>query len=140
MMSRRGIGRTAVLRAALAGASLAALAGTAPAQQSGTIPLDTIDVEGRGTPLGGAGGSGAAPRLRPETAGGPGPGYVATPGPPATKTDTPLIRTPQSISVIGTEQIIAQKAQTLSEAVRYTPGVFANQFGPDTRLDWFIIR
>jgi iron complex outermembrane receptor protein len=137
MMSRRGIGRTAMVRAALAGASLAALSGVALAQQSGTIPLDTIDVEGRGAPSGGPAG---APRLRPETAVGPVEGYVATRSATATKTDTPLIRTPQSVSVIGTEQIIAQKAQTLSEAVRYTPGIFANQFGPDTRLDWFIIR
>ncbi|ACA15952.1 TonB-dependent siderophore receptor [Methylobacterium sp. 4-46] len=118
----------------LAGASTLLLAGAARAQE-GTIALDTISVEGQG-----AAGAGLPGARRPETATGPVEGYVATRSATATKTDTPLIRTPQSISVIGAAQLQAQKAQTLSEAVRYAPGVFANPFGPDTRLDWFILR
>ncbi|MFE1603169.1 TonB-dependent siderophore receptor [Methylobacterium sp. ID0610] len=140
MVLRGSLGRMIIRKAALAGASLAVLTGAAEAQQggAGTIALDTISVEGQQ----GSGGAGHAGPVSPrvETATGPVQGYVATRSATATKTDTPIIRTPQSISVIGTEQIQAQKAQTLSEALRYAPGVFANQFGPDTRLDWFIIR
>ncbi|MFY9476905.1 MAG: TonB-dependent siderophore receptor [Aquabacterium sp.] len=41
----------------------------------------------------------------------------------ATKTDTPLIDTPQSISVVTKEQIQDQSSQGLAEALRYIPGV-----------------
>ncbi|PPK76183.1 TonB-dependent receptor-like protein [Methylobacter tundripaludum] len=40
-----------------------------------------------------------------------------------TKTDTPLIETPQSISVITNDQMEAQNVSTMAEALRYTPGV-----------------
>ncbi len=123
-------------RLALAGVSLLVLAGTAQAQQN-AVTLETLSVEGSGAGLGGGGAPG---RSQPETARGPVAGYVASRSATATKTDTPLIRTPQSISVIGAQQIEAQRSQTISEAVRYTPGIYANQFGPDTRLDWFLIR
>ncbi|WP_019906719.1 TonB-dependent siderophore receptor [Methylobacterium sp. 77] len=120
------------------GVSLIALAltGAASAQER-AVTLDTLSVEGSGSGVGTGGGNG---RRGPETARGPVDGYVATRSATATKTDTPIIRTPQSISVVGAEQIKAQGSQTLSEAVRYTPGIYANQFGPDTRLDWFLIR
>lgn len=117
-----------------------------PATQSRTeiaTRLDEISVEGRATgptTVAGFGGASGLPRPGPETARGPVDGYLATRSATATKTDTPLIRTPQSISVIGTDQIQGQKSQTVSDAVRYTPGIYANQFGPDTRLDWFLIR
>ncbi|PJI51954.1 hypothetical protein CTI14_50760, partial [Methylobacterium radiotolerans] len=39
----------------------------------------------------------------------------------ATKTDTPIIETPQSISVVSAAQISDQKAQSLQEALGYTP-------------------
>ena len=61
--------------------------GAAPA---GAISLDTIDVQG-------------------ESATGPVQGYVANRSVTGTKTDTPLIEVPQSISVIGAEQIRDQK-------------------------------
>ena len=67
-------------------------------------------------------------------------GYVATRSATGTKTDTPLIETPQSISVIGVEQMQDQGVQTLDEAVRYTPGVFADGFGVDIRDDNVIIH
>ena len=41
----------------------------------------------------------------------------------ATKTDTALIDTPQSISVVTKEQIRDQSSQGLAEALRYVPGV-----------------
>lgn len=128
---------------ALCGSAMAALplsAGSAQAQQAraataGGVALEEISVQGEGRALGGVGAAGTV-----ETPKGPVRGYVATTSATATKTDTPLLRTPQSISVVGAEQIRAQNAQTVSEAVRYTPGIFANQFGQDPRVDWFIIR
>ncbi|MPY87578.1 MAG: TonB-dependent siderophore receptor [Luteitalea sp.] len=58
----------------------------------------------------------------------------------ATKTNTPLIETPQSISVITREQIEAQNTKTMEAVVRYTAGVRAEMYGPDNRGDWFTLR
>ncbi|MCC7253999.1 TonB-dependent receptor [Hyphomicrobium sp.] len=66
--------------------------------------------------------------------------YVATDATTGTKTDTPLKETPQSISVIGKEQIRDQGVQNLQEALRYTPGVVADSFGYDSRYDGGYIR
>lgn len=66
--------------------------------------------------------------------------YVATDSAVGTKTNTPLKETPQSISVVGKEQIRDQGAQSLQEATRYVPGVFADPYGPDSRGDSSIIR
>ena len=66
--------------------------------------------------------------------------YVATGSTTGTKTDTPLRETPQSISVVGREQMRDQGAQSLQEATRYVPGVFADPYGPDSRGDSTIIR
>jgi outer membrane receptor protein involved in Fe transport len=52
---------------------------------------------------------------------GPVAGYVATRSVTATKTNTPLIETPQAITVIGREQIEAQGAQTLTPPVAPAP-------------------
>jgi iron complex outermembrane receptor protein len=68
-----------------------------------------------------------------ETASSPVEGYVATRSATGTKTDTPLIETPQSISVVTADQIQAQGARTLAESLRYTPGVSAEIWGPDNR-------
>jgi hypothetical protein len=50
-------------------------------------------------------------------------GYVANDSTLGTKTDTPLLETPQSISVITRDQMDAQAPQCINEAVRYAPGV-----------------
>jgi len=50
-------------------------------------------------------------------------GYVESDGSAATKTDTPLIETPQSISIVTRQQIDDQQPQSLNEALRYSPGV-----------------
>ena len=47
----------------------------------------------------------------------------------ATKTSTPLIQTPASVSVVTHQQIVDQNAQSVSQALRYTPGVVAEQRG-----------
>nr|WP_225737501.1 TonB-dependent siderophore receptor [Dyella acidiphila] len=50
-------------------------------------------------------------------------GYVADSGNAATKTDAPIIETPQSISVVTRKQLDDQQPQSLNEALRYSPGV-----------------
>jgi iron complex outermembrane recepter protein len=71
---------------------------------------------------------------------GPINGYVADKSLTGTKTNTPLMETPQSISVVGREQIRDQNPGNLAEALRYAPGVRSETFGADTRNDWFKIR
>jgi iron complex outermembrane recepter protein len=64
-----------------------------------------------------------------ETASGPVAGYVAKRSATGTKTDTPIIETPRSISVITTEQLADQGAVGINEALRYTPGLVAEPRG-----------
>ncbi len=74
-----------------------------------------------------------------ESAVGPGRGYVASRGTTATKTDTRLIETPQSISVITKDQLESQEADTLGEALRYSAGIKGETFGFDDRgFDTFV--
>lgn len=75
-----------------------------------------------------------------ETPLGPVHGYVAGGSSSGTKTNTPIMETPQAVSVIGAEQIRDQKANKLDEVLRYTAGVRAGTFGADTRNDWWLIR
>lgn len=76
-------------------------------------------------------GAGTLPEVRVradrvgENAFGPVDGYVATRSATGTKTDTPLVETPRSISVVTREQLDVQQPRTASEALRYTPGVVA---------------
>ena len=58
----------------------------------------------------------------------------------ATKTDTPILETPQSISVVTQDQIQAQAAQNVSEALWYTPGVTPVSFGANAFFDSFRLR
>lgn len=107
----------------------------AKAQASETVTLDILSVEGAGA---GRNASGS----QPGGAVGPLRGYVATQSRVATKTDTPIVETAQSISVIGRQQIEDQNALTLTQALRYTPGVTTEQRGGAgaTRTDQFFIR
>lgn len=85
----------------------------------------------------------AAPAINParaERANGPVAGFVASRSGTGTKTDTPLIETPQSVSVVTADQISALGARTPSEALRYTAGVQVERFGGDPRFDWIKIR
>jgi iron complex outermembrane receptor protein len=84
--------------------------------------------------------SAAAAAGAEETAKGAVDGVVAKRSVSGTKTDTPIISTPQSISVVGREQMERQGAQTIPAAMRYAPGVRADTFGNDTRNDWFLLR
>ncbi|WAC25732.1 TonB-dependent siderophore receptor [Ancylobacter sp. SL191] len=83
------------------------------------VELDTIDVQ--------ADGNGTV-------------GYVATASTAGTKTDTPLIETPQSVTVVTRQELDDRNVQTLTEAVAYTPGVRTQQSGYDPRFDSFSVR
>lgn len=75
-------------------------------------------------------------------------GYKAGVSRSSTRTDTPLINVPQSISVVTQEQIKDQNIQNISEATRYVPGITVNQGesnrdqitirGNNTTADFFI--
>lgn len=67
-----------------------------------------------------------------ESAWGPAAGYVATRSATGTKSDTALIETPQSISVVTRAQMDAQNVQSVPQALRYTPGIYAEQRGVNT--------
>lgn len=65
-------------------------------------------------------------------------GFVARRALSATKTDTPLIETPQAISVVTRDQMEAQGVQTLRETTRYSAGIVSSYF--DSRVDSFKAR
>ncbi|RWM74177.1 MULTISPECIES: TonB-dependent siderophore receptor [Mesorhizobium] len=101
----------------IAAMSLPVLLGSGHAvAQEATTTLDPINVQ-----------------ERVESAFGTVDGYVATQGSTATKTDTPLIETPQAISVVTADQIAAQGVESIGNAVRYTAGVAGEMWGNDTR-------
>lgn len=75
-----------------------------------------------------------------ERANGPVQGYLASRSGTGTKTDSPILTTPQSISVVTKDQISAQGAQSIVEALRYTPGVTLDTFGATTFFDSMKLR
>ncbi|WP_245477901.1 TonB-dependent siderophore receptor [Bradyrhizobium guangxiense] len=76
-----------------------------------------------------------------ERANGPVRGFVATRSGTASKTDTPLIETPQSVSVVTTDQVRNQGAVSIGEALRYSAGVSGDvNGGSDTRFGALQIR
>jgi iron complex outermembrane receptor protein len=111
----------------LASSALVLVSNQVLAQASETRPieLEEITVHGR-----------ANDQNAPITAN----GYVATSSRSATKTDTPILETPQSISTVTQQQIEDRKPQTLLEAVSYTPGARVGGYGFDPRYDAFTIR
>ena len=76
----------------------------------------------------------------PESAWGPVAGFVARRSATGTKTDTPLLETPQSVSVVAREQMDAQGAQTVPQALLYTAGVQVDRNGADQRADYIFAR
>lgn len=124
-------GRLGVAAAAaqlLQGSGLAArvLSGTlvvekAPASSGAALPTVTVT-------------AGAAR----ETATGPVDGYLARRSATGTKTDTALIETPQSISIVTAAQVEVQKAQSLSDALAYSAGVAVRESSRATES--FVLR
>lgn len=86
--------------------------------------------------------SDAAPLLPPvdvnarrETAWGSVDGFVATRTTAGSKTDTPILDVPQTVNVVGRPQMEAQGSQSVTQAVRYVPGVTASFGDNDSRSD-----
>lgn len=75
-----------------------------------------------------------------ERANGPVEGYVATRSATATKTDSSVLETPQSISVITADRISDMGSLTVQDALRYTAGMRGETYGLDSRGDWSMIR
>ncbi|GGI16673.1 TonB-dependent siderophore receptor [Oxalicibacterium faecigallinarum] len=75
-----------------------------------------------------------------ETATSPVQGYRATRAATATKTDTPLAETPQSVTVVTRDQMTDQGATNLQDALTYAAGVRSDAYGVDSRNDAFTIR
>ncbi|MFL9924512.1 TonB-dependent siderophore receptor [Herbaspirillum lusitanum] len=116
-----GSGLSAALKADGGYALVAAL----PSSASSALPTITV--------------AGAAQR---ESITGPLHGLVAKRGGSATKTDTPILETPQSLSVATADQIEASKSSSLSEVLEYTPGVVGqassfNRMVDDVRIRGF---
>ncbi|QPF84081.1 TonB-dependent siderophore receptor [Bradyrhizobium genosp. L] len=154
------------LSVALAGYATAAAAQTLPSGQgAATLPPVTVDApkqraQSRGTaPRTARAARTARPRVAPgprgpqsaphvETAAsrgtfqqgnGPIQGYVPHRTLAGTKTNTPILEVPQSVSVIGTDQIRDQGARSVVQAVGYTPGIVTNSPN-DTRFESIFIR
>lgn len=104
--------------------SLALFAAGARGQEGGgSFVLDTITVEGGF-----------------EEARGPFEGWLAGLTATATKTGTPLLEVPQSVSIIGQAEMEARGVTRLNEAFRYAPGVSAELDGMDSRFDAVTLR
>ncbi|MCS3903709.1 iron complex outermembrane receptor protein [Methylohalomonas lacus] len=89
---------------------------------AGVAELEAVQVEGRS-----------------ESAWYPTDSYLATHNHSATKTDIPLIETPQSISVITQEQLEDRGADTLTKAVTYSPGIYVQNRASQNVIDSFSI-
>ena len=63
--------------------------------------------------------------------------YVSASG---TKSDTPIIETPLSVSVLTEERIADLGALTVQDALGYVAGLYNGPYGLDTRGDWAQIR
>lgn len=110
------------------------------ALQLGVTPSGTLSVEPR---------SDAAVQLAPtdiaaashsQNAWGPAYSRVATHSASATKTDTPLLETPQSVSVITREEMLTRQHSSLADVLNYTPGIIAQPNGYSRVADDYRMR
>lgn len=67
-------------------------------------------------------------------------GYVAQRSATATKTDTPLIQTPRSVTVVTRAQMEDQAVQTAEQSLRYSAGVLTEVTGYDLRFSSITVR
>jgi iron complex outermembrane recepter protein len=90
-------------------------------ETQGAIQLGPVRVEGQATsdtP------DSLADQRAHENPAGPVAGYVASRSVTATKTDTPLIETARTVTVVTRDQMDAQQAQSLRDTLRYAPGIY----------------
>jgi iron complex outermembrane receptor protein len=57
-----------------------------------------------------------------------------------TKTDTPIVDVPASVSVVTQKELEARHVESLQQAVAYTSSVLTDEFGNDDRYDYIRIR
>ena len=81
----------------------------------------------------------AAPASQ-ESAWGPAATIAARQSATATKTDTPIQKVPQSISVVTAEEMALHQPKSVKEALSYTPGVAVGTRGASNTYDYLIIR
>lgn len=67
-------------------------------------------------------------------------GFVPYASNAGSKTNALLIEVPQSISIVGEQEMEARGVITVNEALRYTPGIEADEYGVEPRFDWLKIR
>lgn len=116
--AKPGLSPLSVVAATIA----AALAWPAVAADTKTVTdADTITV------VGGSGGG-----VQQESAWGPVGTIVAKRSATGSKTDTPIQKNPQSVSVVTREEMEIRNVATVKSALSYTPGVFASRGSSDT--------
>ncbi|QKN83244.1 ferrichrome porin FhuA [Scandinavium goeteborgense] len=108
-----------VVATAVSGMSVQAQAATQPKEETITVT--------------------AAPAAPQESAWGPAATIAAKHSATATKTDTPIEKTPQSISVVTREEMDMKQPTTVKQALAYTPSVFSTR-GSSTTYDVVTIR
>lgn len=112
--------KSRILGFLLSGTSLTAAAQAQPVVMPGLASAVTLD------------------QLSVEGSGGNTVGYLTRATRSATKTDTPLIDTPQSITIVSQQQIRDQNFQNLTDQLRYVPGVIPAQ--GESNRDEVVIR
>ncbi|WP_411656197.1 ferrichrome porin FhuA [Escherichia coli] len=75
-----------------------------------------------------------------ESAWGPAATIAARQSATSTKTDTPIQKVPQSISVVTAEEMALHQPKSVKEALSYTPGVAVGTRGASNTYDYLIIR
>lgn len=75
-----------------------------------------------------------------ESAWGPAATIAARQSATGTKTDTPIQKVPQSISVVTAEEMALHQPKSVKEAFSYTPGVAVGTRGASNTYDYLIIR
>ncbi|WP_018855131.1 TonB-dependent siderophore receptor [Rhizobium sp. 42MFCr.1] len=120
--SSRFLSTSALTGVVLAHLLAPAAAQEAAGQQDGATVLEDIIVNG---------GSGGVIQAD---------GYVGKSSATGTKTDTPFIEIPQSISSVTEQQLRDRNPQSLLDTVAYTPGTRVGAYGFDPRFDSFSVR
>ncbi len=75
-----------------------------------------------------------------ESAWGPAATIAARQSATGTKTDTPIQKVPQSISVVTAEEMALHQPKSVKEALSYTPSVAVGTRGASNTYDYLIIR
>jgi len=65
---------------------------------------------------------------------------IAQSATPVMKTDTPILETPRSVSIVTQQEMQDRGVRSVTEALQYTPGVMAGYGGNDARGDWILVR